>query len=96
VPVPQTFNYTLAGITLELTTTRPSAHMRWMIPRRGFRGSLSVKPTLAIGHPNATFLITQFKVATYFDLNKSLTDCRRGAACWQPVPLPASLKAPGN
>jgi translocation and assembly module TamA len=38
-------------------------------PRRGMRASLSVTPTLAIGEPNATFIITQIKVAAYFDLD---------------------------
>jgi translocation and assembly module TamA len=37
-------------------------------PRHGFRGSVSVTPTLAIGHPNTTFIISQIKLATFFDL----------------------------
>jgi translocation and assembly module TamA len=41
-------------------------------PRHGIRASLSLRPTLALGHPNARFLITQLKVATYFDLNHLL------------------------
>jgi translocation and assembly module TamA len=31
---------------------------------------LSVTPTLAIGRPNATFIISQVKLATYFDLHE--------------------------
>jgi translocation and assembly module TamA len=38
-------------------------------PRHGFRGSIGVTPTLAIGHPNTTFIISQVKLATFFDLN---------------------------
>jgi translocation and assembly module TamA len=38
-------------------------------PRHGFRGSLSLTPTYAIGHPNSTFLISVLKIATYYDLH---------------------------
>jgi len=72
VPVPQTFNYTLLASPLSLNYDSTNLPTPLDDPRRGFRGSLSVTPTLAIGHPNATFLITQFKVATYFDLNNLL------------------------
>jgi translocation and assembly module TamA len=41
-------------------------------PRHGFRGTVSVTPTLAIGHPNATFIISQVKLATFFDMNHLL------------------------
>jgi translocation and assembly module TamA len=41
-------------------------------PRHGIRASLSLRPTLALGHPNTRFLISQAKVATYFDLNHLL------------------------
>jgi translocation and assembly module TamA len=41
-------------------------------PRHGIRASLSLRPTLALGHPNSRFLISQVKVATYFDLNHLL------------------------
>jgi translocation and assembly module TamA len=37
-------------------------------PTHGFRASLEVKPTLAIGHPDALFLVNQVKFATFFDL----------------------------
>jgi translocation and assembly module TamA len=72
VPVPQTFNYTLLALPLSLNYDSTNLPTPLDDPRHGFRGSLSVTPTLAIGHPNATFLITQFKVATYFDLNNLL------------------------
>jgi translocation and assembly module TamA len=72
VPVPQTFNYTLVALPLSLNYDSTNLPTPLEDPRHGFRGSLSVTPTLAIGHPNATFLITQFKVATYFDLNNLL------------------------
>jgi translocation and assembly module TamA len=41
-------------------------------PRHGFRGTLGVTPTLAFGHPNATFIISQVKLATFFDLDHLL------------------------
>jgi translocation and assembly module TamA len=41
-------------------------------PRHGIRASLSLRPTLALGHPNARFLISQLKASTYFDLNHLL------------------------
>jgi translocation and assembly module TamA len=72
VPVPQTFNYTLLALPLSLNYDSTNLPTPLDDPRHGFRGSLSVTPTLAIGHPNATFLITQVKVATYFDLNNLL------------------------
>jgi translocation and assembly module TamA len=72
VPVPQTFNYTLVATPLSVNYDSTNLPTPLDDPRHGFRGSLSVTPTLAIGHPNATFLITQFKVATYFDLNNLL------------------------
>jgi translocation and assembly module TamA len=72
VPVPQTFNYTLVALPLSINYDSTNLPTPLEDPRHGFRGSLSVTPTLAIGHPNATFLITQFKVATYFDLNNLL------------------------
>ena len=72
VPVPQTFNYTLVALPLSLNYDSTNLPSPLEDPRHGFRGSLSVTPTLAIGHPNATFLITQIKVSTYFDLNNLL------------------------
>jgi translocation and assembly module TamA len=72
VGVPQTFNYTLLALPLSLAYDSTNLPTPLDDPRHGFRGSLSLTPTLAIGHPNATFLITVAKVATYFDLNNLL------------------------
>jgi translocation and assembly module TamA len=41
-------------------------------PTRGIRASLTLTPTLALGHPNATFIITQLKTSGYFDLDHLL------------------------
>jgi translocation and assembly module TamA len=72
VGVPQTFDYTL--VALPFTVAYDSTNLPTPLedPRHGFRGSLKLTPTLAIGHPNATFLITQLSVATYIDLNNIL------------------------
>ncbi|HEY0802682.1 MAG TPA: BamA/TamA family outer membrane protein [Steroidobacteraceae bacterium] len=69
---PTTFNYSL--LALPFTVAYDSTNLPTPLedPSHGFRGSLSLTPTLAIGHPNATFLITQFKIAAYFDLNNLL------------------------
>jgi translocation and assembly module TamA len=72
VPVPQTFNYTLVALPLSVNYDSTNLPTPLEDPRHGFRGSLKVTPTLAIGHPNAAFLITQINVATYFDLNNLL------------------------
>jgi translocation and assembly module TamA len=72
VPVPQTFDYTLVALPLSVNYDSTNLPTPLDDPRHGFRGSLSLTPTLAIGHPNATFLITQVKIATYFDLNNIL------------------------
>jgi translocation and assembly module TamA len=37
-------------------------------PRHGYRASIQLNPTEAIGHPDSTFLIAQVKAAGYFDL----------------------------
>jgi translocation and assembly module TamA len=38
-------------------------------PRRGLRTTLTLTPTLALGHPNARYLITVIKASAYFDLD---------------------------
>ena len=72
VGVPQTFDYTLVALPLALTYDSTNLATPLDDPRHGFRGSLKLTPTLAIGHPNATFLITQLSVASYFDLSNLL------------------------
>jgi translocation and assembly module TamA len=67
---PTTFNYTLLALPFKVVYDSTDLPTPLDDPRHGFRGSLSLTPTLAIGHPNATFLISVLNVATYFDLNK--------------------------
>ena len=64
-----TFNYTLIALPFKVVYDSTDLPTPLEDPRHGFRGTLSLTPTLAIGHPNATFLISTLTLATYFDLN---------------------------
>jgi translocation and assembly module TamA len=64
--------YTLLALPLNVGYDSTNLSSTLEDPRRGIRGSLSVTPTLALGHPNSIFIISQIKVAGYFDLNKLL------------------------
>ncbi len=71
----ETFNYTL--ISLPLSLNYDSTHLASPLddPTHGMRDSVSVAPTQSVGHPSATFIITQIKLASYFDLHElGLTD----------------------
>lgn len=61
-------NYTLLALPLNLAFD--STHLASLLddPRRGLRASLSLRPTLALGHPDSRFIISEIKVAGYFDL----------------------------
>jgi translocation and assembly module TamA len=73
VPDPATtFNYTLIAMPFKVVYDSTDLPTALEDPRHGFRGTLSLTPTLAIGHPNATFLIATLSLATYFDLNNLL------------------------
>src|SRR5580704_7974708 len=67
-----TFNYTLIAMPFKVIYDSTNLPTPLEDPRHGFRGSLTLTPTLAIGHPNATFLISVLSIATYFDLNNLL------------------------
>jgi len=64
-----TRDYTL--LALPLTVSYDSTHLASPLddPTHGMRDSLSVAPTLSLGTPNATFIITKIQLATYFDLS---------------------------
>jgi translocation and assembly module TamA len=72
IPDPVTFNYTLIAMPFKVVYDSTDLPTALEDPRHGFRGTLSLTPTLAIGHPNATFLIATLSLATYFDLNNLL------------------------
>jgi translocation and assembly module TamA len=70
-----TYNYTL--IALPLSLSYDSTHLASPLddPLHGMRDSLSITPTQSLGHPNASFVISQIKLAAYFDLHGlGLTD----------------------
>jgi translocation and assembly module TamA len=69
---PTTFNYTLIAMPFKVVYDSTNLPTPLEDPRHGFRGSLSLTPTLAIGRPNSTFLITTLTLATYFDLSNLL------------------------
>ncbi len=65
-----TRDYTL--LALPLTVAYDSTHLASPLddPTHGMRDSLSIAPTLSLGSPNATFIISKLQLATYFDLSK--------------------------
>ena len=67
-----TFNYTLVALPFKISYDSTNLPTALEDPRHGFRSTLSLTPTLAIGHPNSTFLISTLTLATYFDLNNLL------------------------
>jgi translocation and assembly module TamA len=67
-----TRNYTLFAMPLNVSFDTTNLASPLEDPRRGMRASLSVTPTLALGHPNAKFIISQVNVAGYFDLENVL------------------------
>jgi translocation and assembly module TamA len=69
---PTKFDYTLIAMPFKVVYDSTDLPTPLEDPRHGFRGSLSLTPTLAIGHPNATFLIATLSLATYFDLDNLL------------------------
>jgi translocation and assembly module TamA len=69
---PTKFDYTLIALPFKVVYDSTDLPTPLDDPRHGFRGSLSLTPTLAIGHPNSTFLISTLSLATYFDLNNLL------------------------
>jgi len=67
-----TRNYTLFAMPLNVALDTTNLASPLEDPRRGMRASLSLTPTLALGHPNARYIISQINVAGYFDLNHVL------------------------
>jgi translocation and assembly module TamA len=64
-----TFNYTLIALPLTLSYDSTGVPTPLDDPTHGYRASLGLTPTVAIGHPNSTFLIAQIKTSGYFDLH---------------------------
>jgi translocation and assembly module TamA len=66
------YNYTLLALPLSVAFDSTNLPSPLDDPRRGVRASVSLTPTLGVGHPNTRFLISQIKLAGYFDLNHLL------------------------
>jgi translocation and assembly module TamA len=67
-----TFDYTLLGLPLVVSYDSTDLASPLDDPTHGMRNSVTVVPTHALGHSQATFLITTIKAATYFDLDHLL------------------------
>ena len=64
-----TFYYTLFAIPLSLRYDSTDLSSPLLDPTHGVRVALTVIPTLSLGPPNATFLITQVRASTYLDMH---------------------------
>ena len=64
-----TYNYTLLALPLSVSYDSTDVPTPLDDPRHGYRASVQLTPTEAIGHPDSTFLIAQVKAAGYFDLH---------------------------
>jgi translocation and assembly module TamA len=67
-----TFDYTLLGLPLVVSYDSTDLASPLDDPTHGMRDSVTVVPTHALGHSQATFLVTTIKAATYFDLDHLL------------------------
>lgn len=63
-------NYTLLAAPLSVSYDSTDLRSPLDDPTHGMRDSVSVAPTVALGHPNATFVISQIKFAAYFDAGR--------------------------
>jgi translocation and assembly module TamA len=66
---PLSRDYTLFGLPLSLSYDSTNLASPLEDPLRGTRGALTLTPTLSLGRPNATFLITQASISHYIDLH---------------------------
>jgi translocation and assembly module TamA len=74
----QTYNYSLAGLPLTVSYDSTNLALPVDDPTHGMRDSVSIVPTLSLGHSDAIFVITTVKAAAYFDLDHLLhTDAGR-------------------
>ena len=64
-----TFYYTLFAIPLSLRYDSTDLSSPILDPTHGMRAALTVAPTLSLGPPNATYVITQIRASAYLDLH---------------------------
>jgi translocation and assembly module TamA len=63
------FYYTLFAIPLSLHYDSTDLSSILLDPTHGMRAALTVSPTLSLGPPNATYVITQIRASAYLDLH---------------------------
>jgi translocation and assembly module TamA len=63
------YNYTLIGAPIGVTYDSTNLRSPLDDPTHGMRDSVTLTPTRSLGHPSANFLITQLRLAAYFDLD---------------------------
>jgi translocation and assembly module TamA len=68
--VPVEYNYTLVALPMSVNYDSTNLASPLDDPLHGMRNSLTVTPTHSLGHPSASFVISQIKLAAYFDLEK--------------------------
>jgi translocation and assembly module TamA len=64
-----TFYYTLFAIPLSLRYDSTDLSSPLLDPTHGMRAALTVSPTLSLGPPNATYVISQIRASAYLDLH---------------------------
>ena len=62
-----THDYTLVALPLSVSYDSTDLNSPLDDPRHGMRDSVSVAPTRSLGQTSATFIITQVKIAAYYD-----------------------------
>jgi translocation and assembly module TamA len=68
------FYYTLFAVPLSLRYDSTDLSSLTLDPTHGMRAALTISPTLSLGPPNATFVISQLRASAYLDLHElSLT-----------------------
>ncbi len=72
IPNPVTHDYTLVALPLSVSLDSTDLRSPLDDPTHGMRDSASVAPTRSLGLTSATFIISQLKLAAYFDLDHLL------------------------
>ncbi|HEV2703753.1 MAG TPA: BamA/TamA family outer membrane protein [Steroidobacteraceae bacterium] len=63
------FHYTLFAIPISLRYDSTDLSSPLLDPTHGIRAALTVSPTLSLGPPNATYVISQLRASAYLDLH---------------------------
>jgi translocation and assembly module TamA len=63
------FYYTLFAIPLSVRYDSTDLSSLLLDPTHGMRAALTVSPTLSLGPPNATYVISQIRASAYLDLH---------------------------